>query len=553
MITMLRWTVALATLLVVLSHGANLQELVVLRVRIVLADAEQRATPVSRYALLVSDNPASAEPRRLLTALDGTVEVRLRPGSYIVESDRPFGFEGKAYQWTQVVELVAGRDTLLELTAANAEVEVSSSASTTAPAAADTDVSSILSRWQDSVLALWTPTARATGFLIDARGLIATTERVVGRASTVEVQFTPNVKIAASVVVADAARDVAILRVNPSRLASMRAIPLGCTEPVAPHTGQEVVALEVPLRQQKGTTSGEITRIQSQTIYADIGLSNGGVGGPVFAADGRLVGLTSIADARVSQKIEDVLIVRVGTLCDVVASVEKQVTDGQPPAESLLPVEPLKAMPVDALQDAATRRAGNLISYQTASIDFDITFITPVLTYAAQDRPRPLGQPGRGGGGRPVTVAPALASPLLDFANWSEYVIDIPPVLLVRVTPKLAEPFWGKVARGAAMSKGIPIPPIKRFHAGFERLRAFCGDKEVAPIHPFKLERRVSESDAIYEGLYVFDPDAFSPGCGRITLELYSEKAPGKPVTHTVEPHVVAQFWQDFEPYRALK
>ena len=150
-------------------------------------------------------------------------------------------------------------------------------------------------------------------------------------------------------------------------------------------------------------------------------------------------------------------------------------------------------------------------------------------------------------------MAPVLASPLLDFANWSEYVREIPPVMLVRVTPKLVEPFWGRVARGAALSKGIPIPPIKRFRSGFERMRAFCGEKEVAPIHPFKLERRVSETDAIYEGLYVFDPDAFGPQCGTITLELFAEKAPNTGVTHVVEPHVIAQFWQDFAPYRALK
>ena len=38
------------------------------------------------------------------------------------------------------------------------------------------------------------------------------------------------------------------------------------------------------------------------------------------------------------------------------------------------------------------------------------------------------------------------------------------------------------------------------------------------------------------------------PG-GAIT-QLYREKAPGKPVTHTVELHVVAQFWQDFDNSR---
>jgi hypothetical protein len=81
-------------------------------------------------------------------------------------------------------------------------------------------------------------------------------------------------------------------------------------------------------------------------------------------------------------------------------------------------------------------------------------------------------------------------------------------------------------------------------------MRVFCGEKEVTPIHPFKLERRVSETDAIYEGLYVLDPGALSPECGSVKLELYSEKAPETGVPHVVEPGVIARVWQDFAPYR---
>src|SRR5213083_277534 len=92
---------------------------------------------------------------------------------------------------------------------------------------------------------------------------------------------------------------------------------------------------------------------------------------------------------------------------------------------------------------------------------------------------------------------PAVVRPLLDFSNWSEYVAEFPPVLLVRVTPKLVEGFWTTVARGAARTQGMSLPPIKRFKSGFSRLRAFCGDAEVTPIHPLKLEQRVSETDAI--------------------------------------------------------
>ena len=83
-------------------------------------------------------------------------------------------------------------------------------------------------------------------------------------------------------------------------------------------------------------------------------------------------------------------------------------------------------------------------------------------------------------------------------------------------------------------------------------MRVFCGDAEVTPIHPFKLEQRVSESDAIYEGLYVFDPGALGPHCGTVKLVMYSEKDLEKGDTRVVDPGLLEQIWRDFEPYRAL-
>ena len=120
----------LATILFAVPRAASAQALSVLHIKVVLLDAERKATPVPRHALLISDNPASAPPRRVVTALDGTADVRLRPGNYTVESDQPVAFQGKAYQWTQTVDIAAGRDAVLELTADNAEVEPVSAATT---------------------------------------------------------------------------------------------------------------------------------------------------------------------------------------------------------------------------------------------------------------------------------------------------------------------------------------------------------------------------------------------------------------------------------------
>ena len=64
----------------------------------------------------------------------------------------------------------------------------------------------------------------------------------------------------------------------------------------------------------------------------------------------------------------------------------------------------------------------------------------------------------------------------------------------------------------------------------------------MTPIHPFKLELRVSETEAIYEGLYVFDPAALGPECGTVTLGLHSEKEPEKADTRVVDPKVLSRY-----------
>jgi S1-C subfamily serine protease len=545
----------LATLFSGIPPAAAVQALSVLHIKVVLAGPDRKAMPVPHHALLVSDNPASASPRRIVTSADGTADVPLRPGNYTVESDRPVAFQGRSYQWTQTLDIVAGRDAVLELTSDNAEIGPLTSTTTSPAASPDSDPSLVVSQWQDSVFGLWSPTTFATGFLIDANGLVATTQRVIGTASSVEAQLTPAVKVAASVLAADPDRDVAVLRIDPTVAASLRPIPLGCAQAPKPSVaaGQDVLTIGVPFRADKDVTPGTVSRVEPHAIVADLRLARGSPGGPVFAASGSVIGITSGADDRDQAWRGDSRIVRLEDVCVVVASAEKKMKDVAPPGGAHLPVEPPRPFPEDALEDAAQHRAGSLNPYLMSSSDFDIAFITPVMTYAAQHQAQQASGRGRSGGARPPDAEQAFVRPLMDFSNWSEYVADAPPVLLVRVTPKLVEGFWTKVARGAAQTQGVSVPPIKHFKSGFSRMRAYCGDAEVVPTHPFKLQQRVSESEAIYEGLYVFDPGALGPQCGSVRLVLYSEKEPEKGDTRVVEPKVLQQIWQDFAPYRALK
>jgi S1-C subfamily serine protease len=539
----------LAILVSLMPQAAANQQLSVLHIKITLVDPDGTTTPVPRHALLISDNPASAPPRRIVTTLAGTADVQLRPGSYTVESDKPVAFHGKAYQWTQTLTILAGREANLELTAKNAEVEAITATNATSAAPIETDPLALLMPWQDSVVALWTPTAHASGFVIDARGLIVTNQRVVGTAASVEVQLSAANKVESRVLASDPARDVAVLWVDPKVIASVRPLPLGCGQEAKPVVdGQEIFTIGFPMREAKGISSGNVRDVGPQGIVFDVRLATGSAGGPVFTADGKVLGISSLVDEKDDTARGDSRVVRVDAACEVVASAEKKMS-GAPPNATALPVEPTRPFPPDALKDAAQRRAGSLNPYQITSSDFEINFITPVMTYGIQWQAEQTSRRERGRGGQ--APEPPMVRPLMDFSNWAEYVWDFPPVLMVRVTPKFEESFWTKVARGAASTQGMAIPEIKRFSSAFSRMRAYCGDSEVTPIHRFTLERRVSETVTINEGLYVFDPGALSPQCGTVKVVMYSEKEPEKPDTRVVEPNVIQQIKQDFAPWAA--
>jgi hypothetical protein len=228
--------------------------------------------------------------------------------------------------------------------------------------------------------------------------------------------------------------------------------------------------------------------------------------------------------------------VRIAELCEAIATAHRSVSAVTSPDATRLPVEPLQKIPLEALKNSAERRAGGLLPYQMQLSDFDVALLTPLQVFAGQ---------GRSG----QTYAPTLR----DFGHWEEYVETLPSVLLVRVSPKFEEGFWTKVARGAASTQGVSLPPLKRFKAGFSRLRAYCGDKEITPIHPLTITHRINEKDTVSEGLYAFDPGAFDPSCANVRLLVYPDKEDEKPDTLIVAREVLQQVWQDFAAYRALQ
>ena len=536
------------TLLAVVAVSAQ-PERGTLRIKVTLADAGQTPTPIRRHALLLSDEPPSAEPRQIFTGADGTVVLTLRPGSYVIESDRPAVFGGRAYQWREEVEIVAGRDLSLDLTADNAEiVPLERLSSPPTPDSASRE-DSLLSKYQESVVAVWSPTARASGFVVDSRGLIATDGQAVGAATVVEVQLAPTVKVPARVLRSERTRDVAIVWVDPSLVATRPALALPCPPSRAPSLGdgQAIASITVPHVGETEIVHGEVTAIQPRRVETDVRLPFGGSGGPVFDDAGAVVGMTSMSVEPDSRR-DDTVVVPMLFICEALAASLPMLSGAEQPAATRLPVEPTRPYPASALEDARPGTTPNAAVAVIASMNFDVAFITPPMVHRARQR-----SGWTGGQSARSPEAEARLGRLTEFGAWSEYFSDLPPVLIVRVTPKMVEGFWKRLGREAARTQGADLPPFKDFKTSFLQMRATCGGVDVTPIHPFVLEHSVSEKKIIREGLYVFDPDAFGPQCGTVTLSLYSEAQPQRADTLTPTRAVIDKIWNDFAPYRATR
>lgn len=509
------------------ARAGHAQTTGILHITVTIGTGDGATSPGRRHVLLVSDDPPSRTPWRIVTAQDGTGKVTLPPGTYIVESDEPLVFQGRTYEWRQSVEVTAGRDATLALTGDSAEVGTATGRPTTPEAAPTTDHWDLLVQWQDSVVPLWTPLTHASGVVIAPAGLIVTTQRVVGNATQVAVQLTPTLKVAARVLVADEARDVAVLWLDPATLAPREPVPLGCGSHTRPavERGQPISAIGTPVRRQPTTTTGAVTRIDTSTFAATFDVPLDSAGGPVFAADGTLLGVTSHPRGPERDDATETRVVRVEAICEVVTRAQATMTGDAPPAGTPLPVEPAPLVTEDVLREAVTRRRGSLAPSKVSSSGFDIELITPEMAYAGLQQS-------------------------MDFGQWNAYVADRPAVLLVRVTPRQVESLWLKVARGAAMTQGIALPPILHYEPGFARMRVLCGGREVTPIHPFVVERRVSETASIREGLYVFAPDALGPHCGAVAIEVFSEKSPDKAESARVDTPVLQRIWDDLAPHR---
>ena len=148
--------------------------------------------------------------------------------------------------------------------------------------------------------------AAGTGIVIDDNGLVITNAHVIDGATTVEVALdSDDTPRAATVIAADAANDIAVLRVDDHD--GLVAAPIADTDTIG--VGEPVIAIGNALDLDGGmtVTSGIVSAVDrsietsngelGHLIQTDAAISSGNSGGPLVDADGQVIGLNTAVAA----------------------------------------------------------------------------------------------------------------------------------------------------------------------------------------------------------------------------------------------------------------
>jgi serine protease Do len=136
-----------------------------------------------------------------------------------------------------------------------------------------------------------------SGFVVGAEGLIVTNNHVVTGARSVRVRLSDSREVPAEVVGADAATDIALLRVKAGRLPALR---LGSSKETS--VGDAVIAVGNPYGLGQSVTAG-IVSARGRTLaddpyidflQTDAAINRGNSGGPLLSTDGTVLGVTSV-------------------------------------------------------------------------------------------------------------------------------------------------------------------------------------------------------------------------------------------------------------------
>jgi S1-C subfamily serine protease len=143
--------------------------------------------------------------------------------------------------------------------------------------------------------------ALGSGFVLDKEGHIVTNYHVIDGATSIEVRFSNDDTLKATLVGSDPSTDVALLKVDASADALT---PLSLADSTRVEVGDPVVAIGTPFGLERTVTTGIVSALQravkapngysiDHVIQTDAAINHGNSGGPLLNTLGAVIGINS--------------------------------------------------------------------------------------------------------------------------------------------------------------------------------------------------------------------------------------------------------------------
>ena len=170
--------------------------------------------------------------------------------------------------------------------------------------------------------------ALGSGFVIDKSGHVVTNYHVVEGATRVEVSFSGDDGMSATVVGVDPSTDIAVLRIRGAESRALTPLELGTSSGV--RVGDAVVAIGNPFGLERTVTAGIVSALQrritapngfgiDQVIQTDAAINHGNSGGPLLNADGRVIGVNAQIETETGGNVGIGFAIPIDTVKEVVS------------------------------------------------------------------------------------------------------------------------------------------------------------------------------------------------------------------------------------------
>jgi hypothetical protein len=520
-----KWTIV--ALLIASAPAENTT--VKVKVRAALYDRDLNLKPVPNLTLkIVPSLPSTGSPVNVQTTLDGIAEVELPAGKYRVITDKPIELFDKSFLWDFEVEFNRPENSL-ELSNANAKTNPIAGGR----GARIDELAYQYKRVKKSVVTVWTDRGAVDGLVLDASGLVLTTQKPLEKTNWLAVQFDDQRRLPAVPLASDKDKDVTVLRVNPVEAGAINAAELS-NDPGALVEGERVFVVENPGKEDsQKLTTGVLSKADQKEIVSDVKLTYPGA--VLFNSSGAVVGIIQ-ANGR------ELHISPIAVTQSTIQEARQKLASVVAPSSHLLPTPPTDDFPGDQLH-APGRGSWEKDVYSFKAGDFNVELVDPISSYESDNE-------------RYQRAMKDYAKHPKGKSEPAEPEHKYRPVLVILAVPQTKTSWGNTILSGMAAGPYSTSPTYKHYKTGFKKMRVLCGETEVEPIWPGRFvagghfDYSLVIEDEAFSGQYLYAHNAISPQCSKVTLQLFSTSDPDHPIEKTIDEKTVARIWGDFEPYR---